>query len=291
MEPLMAVVRKNRSLGTVLLLAPGILWMVLFLVVPVVLVIYFSFWTQTATTIKPILTLKNWETFVNSTVYITVIWNTVRVWLIVLAATIILAFPVAFFISFVLENQREKMIILLACIIPFWTSFLIRVVAWRPMLGNEGALNIVLTSTGIIKEPLSGLLYSELGMIIGMVQIYVVFMVGPLSMSLQRIDQRLIEAARDLGAGPLRTFKDIILPLSLPGLITGSIFVSVMALGEFATSAALSGKKVNLLGNVIVNQVGALKWGFASVAGVVLTILMAIAITLLLRVADLRKQL
>ena len=168
---------------------------------------------------------------------------------------------------------------------------MIRVLAWRPMLGKEGAINIVLQSVGIIDQPIEVLLFTELSVIIGMVQIYVVFMVGPIAFMLARIDESLIEAARDLGASPWTTFRTIIFPLSLPGVVVGAIFVSVMVLGEFATASALSGRKVNLLGNIIVTQVGSLKWAFAAVVGVILTVVMAIVITALLRVVNLRREL
>jgi putative spermidine/putrescine transport system permease protein len=135
------------------------------------------------------------------------------------------------------------------------------------------------------------LLFTEVSVIIGMVQIYVVFMVGPVAVMLGRIDRSLIEAARDLGAGSWRIFRTIIFPLTLPGVVVGAIFVSVMVLGEFATSAALSGQKVNLLGNIIVTEVGSLKWAFAAVAGVVLTAVMGIAIATLLRAVNLREEL
>jgi putative spermidine/putrescine transport system permease protein len=115
-------------------------------------------------------------------------------------------------------------------------------------------------------------------------------MVGPITFMLGRIDPSVIEAARDLGAGFGRIFFKIILPLSLPGVIVGSIFVSVMVLGEFATAASLSGRKVNLLGNIIVSQVGSLKWAFAAVAGVVLTMIIAAVIAALLRIVNLRKE-
>jgi putative spermidine/putrescine transport system permease protein len=175
--------------------------------------------------------------------------------------------------------------------VPFWTSFLIRIVAWRPMLGTEGAVNLILLKLGILSEPTSALLYTELSVIIGMTQIYVVFMVGPIAFMLSRIDPSVIEAARDLGASWSRVFRTIILPLSMPGVVVGAVFVSVMVLGEFATPAELSGRKVNLLGNIIVEQVGSLKWAFASVCGVVLTVIMAIAVAVLLRFADLRREL
>jgi len=159
------------------------------------------------------------------------------------------------------------------------------------MLGKEGAINILLLKIGAISEPIEVLLFTELSVVIGMLQIYVVFMVGPIAFMLARIDSSLLEAARDLGASPGIIFRKIIFPLSLPGVVVGAIFVSVMVLGEFATASALSGRKVNMLGNIIVTQVGSLKWAFAAVIGVVLTIVMAIVITGLLRVVNLRKEL
>jgi putative spermidine/putrescine transport system permease protein len=165
------------------------------------------------------------------------------------------------------------------------------VLAWRPMLGKEGAINIVLQYFGIVDHPIEALLFTELSVIIGMTQIYCVFMVGPIAFMLGRIDPNIIEAARDLGAGFWRIFRKIIFPLSLPGVVVGAIFVSVMVLGEFATASALSGRKVNLLGNIIVTQVGSLKWALASVVGVILTIIMGIVISLFLRIVDLRREL
>ena len=149
----------------------------------------------------------------------------------------------------------------------------------------------MLEKFGIISEPIEVLLFTELSVVIGMVQIYVVFMVGPIAFMLARIDESLIEAARDLGASAWTIFRKIIFPLSLPGVTVGAIFVSVMVLGEFATASALSGRKVNLLGNIILTQVGSLKWAFAAVIGVILTIVMAIVITALLRVVNLRREL
>lgn len=283
-------IRARKGLSTKLLLAPGVLWMILFLIIPLLAMIYVSFWTQSSTTIKPDMTVDNYKYFFSSTVYLSVLWNTVKIWLIVLASTLLIGYPVAFFISQMVKSEKMQTILLLICIIPFWTSFLIRVLAWKPMLGIQGALNIVLEYFHIINQPIEVLLYSEFGMILGMVQIYVVFMVGPIAFSLGRIDYNLIEAAQDLGANFLQIFKDIYWPLSKPGVIAGSIFVTVMVLGEFAIPAALGGKKVNLLGNIILTQVGSLKWAFASVVGVILTIVIGIAVSLLLRFVNLRKQ-
>ncbi|MFC6445214.1 ABC transporter permease [Shinella zoogloeoides] len=276
---------------TALLLAPGVLWMLLFLVAPILMMVYVSFWTQTTFKIEPTLTLKSWVTFFTSDTYLGALWTTIRIWLIVLVSTLLVGYPAALFVGLFVKNKTLSTALLVLCVIPFWTSFLIRVLAWRPMLGKEGAINMILMKIGVITQPIEVLLFSELSVIIGMTQIYCVFMVGPIAFMLGRIDPSVIEAAQDLGAGFWRIFRTIILPLSMPGVVVGAIFVSVMVLGEFATSAALSGRKVNLLGNIIVTQVGSLKWAFAAVAGVVLTILMGAVVAALLRVVDLRKEL
>ncbi len=276
---------------TALLLAPGVLWMLLFLVAPILMMVYVSFWTQTTFKIEPTLTLSSWITFFSSDTYLGALWTTIRIWLIVLVSTLLVGYPAALFVGLFVRNKTLSTALLVLCVIPFWTSFLIRVLAWRPMLGKEGAINMILMKIGLITQPIEVLLFSELSVIIGMTQIYCVFMVGPIAFMLGRIDGSVIEAAQDLGAGFWRIFRTIILPLSMPGVVVGAIFVSVMVLGEFATSAALSGRKVNLLGNIIVTQVGSLKWAFAAVAGVVLTILMGAVVAAMLRVVDLRKEL
>lgn len=273
-----------------LLLSPGVFWMALFMVLPMVMVVYVSFWTQTTFAVEPTLTTDSWSRFLTSETYLGAIFTTVRIWAVVLVATILVGYPVALFIGLFVKNKTVQTALLVACVIPFWTSFLIRVIAWRPMLGTEGAINMILLKLGIIDQPLTFLLFSEFSVLVGMTQIYCVFMVGPVTFMLGRIDPSIIEAARDLGAGFWSIFRRIIVPLSLPGVIVGSIFVSVMVLGEFATAAALSGRKVNLLGNIIVSQVGSLKWAFAAVAGVVLTAIIAAVIAVALRIVDLRKE-
>ncbi|MBB4008894.1 putative spermidine/putrescine transport system permease protein [Rhizobium taibaishanense] len=273
------------------LVLPGVVWMLLFLVLPILMMVYVSFWTQTTFTIKPVLTLQSWITFFSSDTYLGALWTTVRIWLLVLVATVVVGYPAALFVGLFVKNKTLQTVLLVLCVIPFWTSFLIRVLAWRPMLGKEGAINMILMKLGLVTHPIEVLLFSELSVIIGMTQIYCVFMVGPIAFMLGRIEPAIIEAAQDLGAGFWRIFRTIILPMSMPGVVVGAIFVSVMVLGEFATSAALSGRKVNLLGNIIVTQVGSLKWAFAAVAGVVLTLLMGLVVAALLRVVDLRKEL
>lgn len=276
---------------TLWLLAPGVIWMVLFLVLPILMIVYVSFWTQTTFNISPTPTLASWKQFFASDTYTGSLWTTVRIWLIILGLTFVIGYPTALYVGLFVKSKTLSTVLLVICVIPFWTSFLIRVLAWRPMLGKEGAINIILQKLRIISQPIEVLLFTELSVIIGMTQIYVVFMVGPVAFMLGRIDRNIIEAARDLGAGFGRIFWKIIFPLSLPGVVVGAIFVSVMVLGEFATSGALSGRKVNLLGNIIVTQVGSLKWAMASVVGVILTVFMGVVIAGFLRIVDLKREL
>ncbi len=281
----------RRAVSSYLLIAPAVVWMTLFLVIPMAMIVYVSFWTQTTFKIEPILTLDSWETFFSSGTYVNSLWTTLRIWLIVLTATFVFGYPTALFVGLFVKNKTLQTTLLVLCVIPFWTSFLIRVLAWRPMLGKEGAINILLLKAGIVHQPIEALLFTDLSVVIGMTQIYVVFMVGPIAFMLGRIDPNILEAARDLGANFWQILRKIIFPLSLPGVVVGAMFVSVMVLGEFATSAALSGRKVNLLGNIIVTQVGSLKWALASVVGVILTIIMGLVIAGLLRIVDLKQEL
>jgi putative spermidine/putrescine transport system permease protein len=282
---------RSGALRSYLLIAPSVIWMALFLVLPLAMIVYVSFWTQSTFKIEPKLTLDSWQAFFGSDTYINSLWTTLRIWLIVLISTFVLGYPTALFVGLFVRNKTLQTALLVLCVIPFWTSFLIRVIAWRPMLGKEGAINIILMKFGIVHQPIEALLFTELSVVIGMTQIYVVFMVGPIAFMLGRIDPNIIEAARDLGADFWRILRKIIFPLSLPGVVVGAMFVSVMVLGEFATSAALSGRKVNLLGNIVVTQVGSLKWALASVVGVILTVIMGLVIAGLLRIVDLKKEL
>jgi putative spermidine/putrescine transport system permease protein len=130
------------------LIAPGAIWMLLFLVVPILMMVYVSFWTQTTFKIEPTLTLNSWITFFSSDTYLGALWTTIRIWLIVLAATLLVGYPAALFVGLFVKNKTISTALLVLCVIPFWTSFLIRVLAWRPMLGKEGAINMILMKVG-----------------------------------------------------------------------------------------------------------------------------------------------
>lgn len=139
--------RSNK--GTWLLLAPGMIWILLFLVAPLIMMVYVSFWTQTTFSIKPDLTTQSWVNFFSSDTYFGALLRTIRIWLTVLFVTLVIGYPVALFIGQFIKNKTLQTALLVTCVIPFWTSFLIRVLAWRPMLGKEGAINIILQKNWI----------------------------------------------------------------------------------------------------------------------------------------------
>lgn len=281
----------NRRRGVAAMLAlPALIWMALFLLVPLASIVVVSFWTQTTFAIKPVFTLANWANFLTTPTYLMATLTTLKLWGIVLIASFVLSLPVAMFIGLFVRSRAVRTALIVACIIPFWTSFLIRVLAWRPMLGREGAVNVLLQWLHITSAPLDQLLFSELSVLIGMTQIYSVFVVGPVAYMVSQIDRNLIEAARDMGANFWQILARVVLPLSKQGLVVGAIFVSVMVLGEFATSAALSGRQVNLLGNVIVNQVGTLRWALAAVAGCILTLVALMVIGGLVKLANIKRE-
>ena len=152
--------RSNK--GTWLLLAPGMIWILLFLVAPLIMMVYVSFWTQTTFSIKPDLTTQSWVNFFSSDTYFGALLRTIRIWLTVLFVTLVIGYPVALFIGQFIKNKTLQTALLVTCVIPFWTSFLIRVLAWRPMLGKEGAINIILQKIGFIDAPIEVLLFTEL---------------------------------------------------------------------------------------------------------------------------------
>jgi putative spermidine/putrescine transport system permease protein len=208
-----------------------------------------------------------------------------------MAICLLLAYPLAYFLSMQVEDFKWQLALFLLAMVPFWTSYLIRAVAWLPMLGRHGLINEFLINIGAIDEPVSFFLYSEFSYTMALVQLYVVLAVGPIFFSLAKIDRTLIEAARDMGATPFQIFREIILPLSLPGIAIGMIFVFVMVMGEFATAVVVYGGKTSTTGTVILNYYVIANYPFAAVNAIMLMLAMMIGVGVILRVVDIRKEL
>jgi putative spermidine/putrescine transport system permease protein len=298
-------IRRDPGFPVLWLIAPATLWLMAFLFLPLLAIFVFSFWKASGHGLTPALTVENYqnffavegffdpqqENFLTPSIFVRTLWTTFRFTVTVMAICLLLAYPLAYFLAMQVESFKWQLTLFLLVMVPFWTSYLIRAVAWLPMLGRHGLLNEFLVSTGIVDEPVSFLLYSEFSYTMALVQLYVVLAVGPIFFSLAKIDRALLEAARDMGATPLQIFREIILPLSMPGVAIGMIFVFVLLMGEFATAVVVYGGKTSTTGTIILNYYGIANYPFAAVNAIMLMLAMMIGVVVILRVVDIRKEL
>jgi spermidine/putrescine transport system permease protein len=250
-------------------------WLIVFVFFPNLLVFAVSFLTRDEADLVALkFTLENYLKLADP-IYLQVLINSMKMAIITTCICLVAAFPFAYILSRV-QSATRKNILLLLIIIPFWTSALIRTYAIKIILATNGILNSVLLKFGIINEPIL-MLYTEGAVIVGLVYTLLPFMILPLYAVLEKFDTKLIEAASDLGANKKQTFMRVIIPLSLPGIIAGSMLVFLPALGLFYIPDILGGSKTLLIGNLVKNQfMDARNWPFGSAVSMTLTLLMAI---------------
>ncbi|QRM57684.1 ABC transporter permease [Sinorhizobium sp. BG8] len=233
-------------------LAPLILWQSVFFVLPVLLVFVISFWRTQSYRMVPDFTLDNYRAvFANAAIWRALALS-IETAAFVTIACAVLAYPIAYFIA--KKSGWMKNILLVAVIAPFWISIVMRVAAWRLLLGENGVVNQALISIGLVDEPVGFLLYSPVATGIGLIYAYLPLYVLPLYASIDAIEDNWIAAAKDLNAGPVRAFLEVTLPLSLPGLIVGAVFCFIFGIGEFVTPALLGGGKQLMLSQIIQDQ-------------------------------------
>ena len=251
---------------------PGLLglplaWLVAFLLVPIGFVAAYSFDVLALGSGAHSFTLRAWSDLFHSSIYLSLFWKSVELSLIVSAIIVVLAFPLAYYLA--LSGTKRKYVLLLLLIAPFLTSYLLRVLAWKVILGNQGVLNTFLFWTGIRSpdDPVSQLLYSRFAVMLVLAYIWLPFVALPIFVSLESLDRRLLEAASDLGASRLQAFRRVTLPLSAPGLVAAFLFVFIPTLGEFVTPSLVGGASGYLYGNQIVDlfETGFPDWETGSV--------------------------
>jgi putative spermidine/putrescine transport system permease protein len=264
----------------------------LFFVVPIALVIAVSFFSyETYQLLIPAFTLDNYrEVFSEAVTYRTYL-ITIEFCAITWAITVTLGFLIAYFLAFLVQSRTWQLVLLLLCTIPFWTSIVIRMIAWIPLLGRHGLVNRLLLGLGIVHVPGEWLLYSQFAVILGYVHLYTLTMIVPIFNSMIRIDRSLIEAAVDAGAGTWQVMTNIVLPLSKPGIAIGSIFVIAMVMGDFVTVDVLGGGQMASVGKQIATQLSYLQFPPAAANSMVLLVAVVVMIALLVRVIDIRKEL
>ena len=240
---------RRPNLSGYTLLSPTFVLMVLAFVAPVVVLFLMSFWTSYPLVKDPTATLQHYGQFLEKVVYAKVLFKSIKISAMVTAATVLLAYPAAYFIAF--RIKRDKLVWLILITVPFWTSYLLRVFAWKIVLGYNGVVNSGLTSLGFIDEPVTFLLYNETAVVITLAHAWAAFAILPIYVSLEKIDRSLLEAASDLGEGPIMAFLRVTLPLSLPGVIAASLLVFIPTVGDFVTPSLVGGTTGIMVGNVI----------------------------------------
>jgi spermidine/putrescine transport system permease protein len=267
------------------LISPTLAYALVLLLVPIIVVIAYSFWTQNYLTIDRSFTLENYRVALTEPIYRDLLMRSLGISLVVSVATVLFAYPIAYYISF--HGGRHKNLWLFLITIPFWSSYLLRVMSWKVILGYNGVLNSGLMGLGIIDEPSTALLYNSTAVVITLTHAWAVFAILPIYVSLEKVDRTLIEAAKDLGDGPVRSFLRVTLPLSMPGVISALLIVMIPTVGDFVTPRLVGGKDGVMIANAIQAQFGkAANWPLGaalSVTTMVVVTAMAAACVLLLR--------
>ncbi len=267
---------------SLLLLLPAVLWYVVFFLSPLVQMVLISFGERGPYGgVEPGFYLDSYQELSNP-LYVNIFVVTLKMALFGTLACLVVGYPLAYFLA--TRAGRYKTLLILLIIVPFWTSFLIRTYAWETILDSQGALSDVLQRLGVIHQPLQ-ILYSQTAIFIGIVYNYLPLMVFPLYVSLERMDKRLVEASKDLGAGRLSTFRRITLPLTLPGVMTGCLLVFIPLTGEYLIPTILGGSKNIFMGSLIADQfLEVHDWPFGAALGVMVMILLLILVNIYLMV-------
>jgi putative spermidine/putrescine transport system permease protein len=281
----------RHNLSSWLYVSPLMLVLVPFFLMPIVVVLAASFLeTDGFGGLLPSFTLANYLDVLTSAqtfhLYMATLKFTVLTWFF----TLIIGFLVAYFLVFHVRNQLLAIGLFLVCTVPFWTSNIIRMISWIPLLGKEGLVNSALLGTGLIREPLEVLLYSGLAVVIAYVHQLTIFMVVPIFNSMARIDKRIVEAALDAGASRLDVMRFIVVPMSKSGIALGSIFVISIVMGDFFVVKVMSGGSSASVVSAFYENVGVLQYPIAAASAVILTLVLIAVISLILRAVDIRRE-
>jgi len=272
----------------------------LFFVVPLALVLVVSFWQATEYELLPAFTGQNYidvfagcpvtadgDLCVTFKTYLSTLKFGVLTW----AITAVLGFSIAWFLAFHVQGTLMQTVLFIICTVPFWTSNVIRMISWVPLLGRNGLVNQTLIGAGLVDQPVDWLLFSDFSVVLAFVHLYTMFMIVPIFNSMMRIDRNLLEAARDNGASPWQTVVHVVLPLSRTGLIIGSIFVLALVMGDFVTVGVMGGQQIASVGKIIQVQTSYLQFPMAAANAVILLAVVLMMIAALMRLVNLRKEL
>jgi len=278
--------------------APGFIWLGFFLIAPLVFIFLMSFWTpNTATGFSRIWTGSNYGQLLHpfnlSNAYWEDMWRSFQISVISVAACLVFGFPVAYFLAMKVQKLQYQIGLFILALAPFWTSFTTRSVAWAyPLMGSHGALNYALTYLGVssLDHPLIDTEFTQLSVQLAMIQLYILFMVTPIFFLLSQVDRHAIEAARDLGGNWWRTFREVILPQTMPGIVIGSIFIFVLTMGEYGTVQLISQGAVTTVGVYIQNQIVNTQYPQGAASATLLVLILIAGVFVITRFANLREE-
>src|SRR5580698_5309045 len=291
--------QDRKSFAAWLQAAPMMLVFALFFLLPLVFVTIVSAWDYNEYEMIPAFSLRGYsDTFEgciadlpNLCTILKTYVKTVKLCVLTWSLTLLIGFTVAYFLAFHVRSKTWQIVLTLLCTIPFWTSNVIRMIAWIPLLGRNGLVNRGLEGVGLINAPLEWLLFSEFSVVLALVHLFTFFMVVPIFNSMIRIDKKLIEAAYDAGATGWQTLVNVIIPLAKPGIVIGSIFVITIVMGDFVTIGVMGGQQIASVGKIIQVQTSYLQFPLAAANAVILLIVVLFVIWALSRLVEIRKEL
>src|ERR1700742_5398726 len=278
---------------------PMILVFAVFFLLPMLLVTIVSAWDYNEYEMIPAFSLRGYTDtfegciadFPDLCTILKTYLNTLKLCFLTWSLTLLIGFTVAYFLAFHVRSKTWQIVLTLLCTIPFWTSNVIRMIAWIPLLGRNGLVNKGLQGIGLIDRPLEWLLFSEFSVVLALVHLFTFFMVVPIFNSMIRIDKRLIEAAYDAGASGWQTLTNVGISLSKPGIVIGSIFVITIVMGDFVTLRVMGGQQIASAGKIIETRVNALQFPAPAANAVILLGITILIISSLPRIVDIRKEL
>ncbi len=273
----------------------------LFFLIPLGLVLMVSFWNFNEYELLPDFTWRNYAAIfegctqlneygnwcVSLATYLSTLKFSVMVW----AITLVLGFTVAYFLAFHVQTVSMQTLLFVLCTVPFWTSNVIRMISWVPLLGRNGFINQSLQTLGLTQTPMEWLLFSDFSVVLAFVHLYTMFMIVPIFNSMMRIDRSLLEAANDAGASAWQTLWQVIVPLSRTGILIGSIFIITIVMGDFITVGVMGGQQIASVGKMIQVQTSYLQFPLAAANAVLLLLVVLMIIWGLTRIVDIRKEL
>jgi len=281
--------------------APFALVFLFFFLVPLALVVMVSLWNFNEYELIPALTLRNYFSIFEGCsrltdngdlcVTLSTYLSTLKFCLLVWAITLLLGFAVAYFLAFHVRSATVQTVLFVLCTVPFWTSNVIRMISWVPLLGRNGLVNQGLVGLGVVDQPVEWLLFSDFSVVLAFVHLYTMFMIVPIFNSMMRIDRSLLEAASDAGASGWQTLWNVIVPLSRTGILIGSIFVITIVMGDFVTIGVMGGQQIASVGKIIQVQTSYLQFPLAAANAVILLAVVLMIIWGLTRLVDIRKEL